>query len=154
MSKLPAILLIGYGNSLRGDDAVGPVVAGFVEAWNLANVKVIARQQLTPELADDLVQADIAYFIDASADMTLKQPLVQDVDMLPESTVSHFSSPKTLLTLTRQLYGREPRAYIISVPAQSFDLREGLSAKARCGVEEMLEYLREILVSEKVLQMV
>lgn len=146
MTETPSILLIGYGNPLRGDDVVGQVVAGIVEAWDVPNVRVLARHQLTPELADGLAQCDIVYFVDASIDATLGHPLTRDVELSTESEIhSHYSSPKELLTLTRQLYGREPRAYLIEIPTDSFDLHEGLSAKARRGVEETLDNLRQTL---------
>lgn len=146
MSELLTILLIGYGNPLRGDDVVGQVVAGIVEAWEVPDVTVLARQQLTPELADDIAQADIVYFVDASIDESLEHPLIHDVEFSSDSEIrSHYSSPKELLKLTRELHGHEPRSYLIEVPAQCFELHEGISAKARCGVEEVLEQLRHTL---------
>lgn len=140
------ILIIGYGNSLRGDDSVGQVVASSVEQWYLPNVKVLSLHQLAPELADDLAQAETIYFIDASSDVTLEHPRVKEIQSNHASVnVSHFSSPENLLALTRQLYGCEPRVYLIEIPAESFELSEGLSAKAQKGVREVLEYLRDTL---------
>jgi Ni,Fe-hydrogenase maturation factor len=49
-----AILVIGYGNELRGDDAIGQWVA-----------RAVAAHQLTPELAEDLAHTDYAVFVDA-----------------------------------------------------------------------------------------
>lgn len=140
------ILIIGYGNPLRGDDAVGQVVARVIAEWHLPNVKVLSLQQLTPELADDLAKIDTVYFIDACMDATLEHPRVTEIHSShPPVNVSHFSSPQDLLVLTKRLYGREPRAYLVELPGESFELSEGLSAKAQKGVGEVLEYLREAL---------
>jgi hydrogenase maturation protease len=140
------ILVIGYGNPLRGDDAVGQVVARALVSWHLPNVKVLSLHQLAPELAEDLAKVDIVYFVDACMDITLEHPRVTEIQMSHSTVnVSHFSSPRDLLALTKQLYDCEPRAYIIEMPAESFELSEGLSAKARKGVKEVLEYLRVAL---------
>jgi hydrogenase maturation protease len=140
MSK---VLVIGYGNPLRGDDAAGQVVARSVEEWHVPNVKVLTLDQLAPELAEDLARATTVFFVDASVDVTLGHPRVQEIQA-SESAISssHHSSPKDLLSLTKQLYETIPRAYLIAIPTQSFDVREGLSAKAQYGVEKVLEYLQ------------
>jgi hydrogenase maturation protease len=140
------ILVIGYGNPLRGDDAVGQVVAREVSDWYLPNVKVLSLHQLAPELADDLAEVGTVYFIDACMDATLEQPRVTEIQPnYLTVNVSHFSSPRDLLGMTKQFYSCEPRAYTIEMPAESFELSEGLSAKARKGVKEVLEYLHKAL---------
>ena len=50
-------LVIGYGNELRGDDAVGPLVARTAESWQRPGLRALAVQQLTPELAEDIAGA-------------------------------------------------------------------------------------------------
>jgi len=60
-------LVVGYGNTLRGDDGVGPRVAELLAADpRLAGAVVLARHQLTPELAADIAEAALVVFIDAS----------------------------------------------------------------------------------------
>ena len=49
----PTRLIIGYGNDLRSDDGAGIRAATMIAARDLA-ARVIACQQLTPELADDI----------------------------------------------------------------------------------------------------
>ena len=52
-------LVLACGNTLRSDDGVGPWLADWVEARFAAEptVRVIARQQWTPDLAEDIAQA-------------------------------------------------------------------------------------------------
>jgi hypothetical protein len=59
------LLVIGYGNELRGDDGVGPAAARAVAAWNEPGVQGIATHQLTPELADAIAGAEEVVFVDA-----------------------------------------------------------------------------------------
>jgi hypothetical protein len=50
------ILVIGYGNTLRGDDGVGPRVAEAIEELNLPGVRTLVCQLLTPEFADPIAR--------------------------------------------------------------------------------------------------
>ena len=59
------ILVIGYGNELRGDDGIGPRVAEAIAAAHHPGVRVVSCFQLVPELAADLAKARLAVFVDA-----------------------------------------------------------------------------------------
>ena len=61
-------LILGCGNTLRGDDGVGPWLCAWAERrlCSEPGVRVIARQQWTPELAEDVAAADAVVFIDCS----------------------------------------------------------------------------------------
>ena len=62
-------LIIGYGNLLRGDDAVGCHAAHELEQHyrDDPEVEVIATQQLTPEMAEDVSRCGFVLFLDASS---------------------------------------------------------------------------------------
>ena len=60
------LLVIGYGNTLRSDDAVGPRVAEAVRELNLPGVRTLSCGLLTPELSDPISQARKVVFVDAS----------------------------------------------------------------------------------------
>ena len=61
------VLVIGYGNPLRGDDGAGWKAAELLaEDPRLAGAVVLARHQLTPELADDVSRASLVVLVDAS----------------------------------------------------------------------------------------
>ncbi len=47
------ILVLGYGNELRGDDGLGPLVARTVADANIPGVRVLTARQLLPEFAAD-----------------------------------------------------------------------------------------------------
>jgi Ni,Fe-hydrogenase maturation factor len=63
------VLVVACGNTLRGDDAVGPEV-GDLLTTRLAGTgaSVIVSDQLLPELADDASRAHRVVFVDAAAD--------------------------------------------------------------------------------------
>ena len=62
--KNKKILIIGYGNTLRGDDGVGYKIAEIIEQWNINNITSLAVHQLTPDLAENIAQADTVIFVD------------------------------------------------------------------------------------------
>src|SRR5262249_19948547 len=130
------LLVIGYGNELRGDDGVGPAVARAVEGWRLPRVATIVSSGLLPELAERISGAERVVFVDAHVDC-------HDVtisEMVPNggSGLGHASDPRWLLALSESLWGRRPRAWLIAVPAESFALGEGLSARAERGMQAAL----------------
>lgn len=141
-----SFVVIGYGNHLRSDDAIGPRVAQAVEAWGVPNVDSLALQQLTPELADTLQDAYGAIFVDACNLPEVKQVQVQPIEAaeLGKTTI-HSTDPRSLLALTKQLYGRYPQAWLVSVPGINFELGETLSPTAEKGVAEALQEIEYLL---------
>jgi hydrogenase maturation protease len=129
-------LVIGYGNTLRGDDGAGPAVAEAVAALGLPGVRVLAVPQLTPELAELLAEACLALFVDASAEKA------GEVEVLPvqpaqgTASLCHTSDPGVLLALAWALYGACPPASIVRVPAVCFQFGATMSPPASRGIAE------------------
>ena len=63
-------LILACGNTLREDDGVGPFLAAWAEErfGVEPRVRIITRQQWTPDLAVDLAEAEAVIFIDCSVD--------------------------------------------------------------------------------------
>src|ERR1035438_9805340 len=100
------LLVIGYGNTLRGDDGVGPKVADAVEALALTGVRVLACPLRTPELAEPISRAAIVIFVDATVDTPLEVQR-RKLEPAPSSQVmAHAANPATLLALARDVFGR------------------------------------------------
>jgi len=139
-------LILACGNTLRSDDGVGLKLAAWAEEQFRQNpeVRVIARQQWTPDLAAEIAAADSILFIDAS----LKSPPGR-VSLVPVSSrvdssapASHHLSPNQLLGLTRSLYGSiKSHAMLLTVGIRSTELGESLSTP----VEAALPRARGIL---------
>ena len=133
------IVVIGYGNTLRGDDGVGQHVAFAVSSWKVPGLTVEAVHQLTSDLAEPLSRADLAIFVDAKL---AGEPDCVEVRSLEASstrgTFGHTSDPQSLLALASAVFGRHPRAWLVSVPAVDFTLREGFSANASRGAADAL----------------
>ena len=134
------LLVIGYGNELRGDDGVGPRVARLVGTWGRPGVRAIAVPQLVPELSVELAGAERAVFVDAAAnaDGVLATRLEPGDDV---SAHGHVSTPGWLLALTGKVFGRSPEAWLVTVPACRFGFGAGLTPVAERGVREALRQI-------------
>lgn len=140
-------LVIGYGNTLRGDDGVGYRVAEAVEAWGWAEVDAYPCHQLTPDLAAVLAEQDRVFFVDACLPQNPPSPLVLTrLDPISATTptfTGHHSRPIDLLILTQQLYGHCPLAYTLLLPTWAMGYGEDLSPIAERGLQQALRWLRE-----------
>lgn len=128
----PPTLVIGYGNDLRGDDAAGRLVAEVIAGMGMPGVTALSLPQLAPELAERLAQVRAAIFVDARLDD--EDDSVQVRPLVPAdatTTFGHSGSPAWLLALAERLYGQRPQAWLVTVPAQRFELGEEISERAR-----------------------
>jgi hydrogenase maturation protease len=142
-------LIIGYGNELRGDDAVGPKVAETVASWQLPSVTGVAAHQLTPELVNDIAASDYVFFVDACSDHCGARNVQLDPIVagrqLPRSlpAYTHTAHPLALLNLAKQLYGQAPQAWLLQVPAESFDFGKGLSSVTQKGCDQAVRTIEQ-----------
>ncbi len=133
------ILILGYGNPLRGDDGLGwsaaERLAGVIEG---ADVRAV--HQLTPEMAEPVSRADLVIFVDAACDNNQGEVQVQEIRprVSPSDAFSHQLTPDVLLTIAEKLYGRRPKAYLASVGAGSFDYGDRLSAAVESALPELI----------------
>src|SRR5664279_923389 len=102
------LLVIGYGNTLRSDDGVGPRVADAVAALALPGVHALNCPLLTPELADPISQARVAVFVDAAVDASREVQLRKLEPAGSSQIMAHAASPATLLALARDVFGHSP----------------------------------------------
>jgi hydrogenase maturation protease len=139
------LLVIGYGNELRGDDGVGPRVARAVAGWHRPGVRALAVQQLTPELADELADVERVVFVDAAADA---EGVVCWRHVHPAgepARLGHTGDPGWLLGLVDALNGRSPRAWMATIPARELGYGEYLSPAAERGVAVVLHRIADLV---------
>jgi hydrogenase maturation protease len=149
------IVVIGYGSSLRGDDVVGRLVAESVAELHLPNVVAISCTQLVPELAAQIAEARAVIFVDASVGKHNCTVEVHELTCGPDiRSASHIVAAQSLLELATACYYRSPPAWLITVPANEFEMTEQVSPAARQNViaavgavERLLDDLRETEVA-------
>ncbi len=125
-------LILACGNTLRGDDGIGPWLAHWAKKRFSANpaVTIISRQQWTPELAEDIARAQAVLFVDSSA--ASEPGAIQLVPVAPAAghpalATHHVDAPQ-LLALAHELYGSWPRAvFLLTTGAGATNLGEEFS---------------------------
>ncbi len=157
-------LVIGYGNTLRGDDGVGPRVAEAIEKLNLSGVRTLICQQLSPEHADPVSRAHTVVFVDAElvAGYTLQVAGSESSNVQPSTCnfqpirwrklepgessqlMAHAADPRTLLALARDVFGHCPEAWWLTIPAVKLDFSETLTPEAQRGFEEAVKKIQEL----------
>ena len=126
----PPLLIFGYGNPSRGDDALGPLLLERLEALNLPHVELLTDFQLQVEHALDLQDRDKVLFIDASVSCTAPYAFSRLQPQKDTSYSSHVMSPAAVLHAYQDMYGIPPSAYLLEVRGERFELGESLSSEA------------------------
>ncbi len=138
---MPDILIVGYGNPMRGDDAVGCLAAQELERQfhDDPAVRVVVAQQLTLEMAEDVSRHRFVIFLDAA--VTEEPGSIRSEIIAPSREAggfSHHLTPSSLLSVAQQLYSCAPEAMSLTLAGWSFELSSELSPDAKSLLPEMV----------------
>lgn len=147
------ILVVGYGNALRGDDGVGVEVVRRLDSQHLAWIRTEACHQLMPEMVGWVAGADVVVFVDASVGRgTSRVPgemggvtvraMYPGIAGTSASWTAHRCSPDGLLDLACAVFGCHPKGWLIEVPAGQFKWGATLSESAEAGAESAVQVIR------------
>ena len=136
------LLVIGYGNTLRRDDGVGPKVAEAVAALALPGVRALACPLLTPELSEPIARAGTVIFVDAAVDAPREVQMRSLAPAASSQIMAHAASPATLLALARDVFGHAPEAWLLTIPVKDLGVGEEFSPVAQHGFEVAVEEVK------------
>ena len=148
----PPLLVFGWGNASRGDDALGPL---FVERLRAdadpARVECLDDYQLQVEHALDLRGRTRVLFVDASRagaapfEATPLQP-ARDA-----SFTTHAMSPQALMQVYRELHAEPPPpCTLLAIRGERFGLGEAPGAAALVNLDAALAWARRWLADAEV----
>lgn len=149
MRRAPKTLILGWGNPARQDDGLGPALVSILADRSIDGLTVDTDYQLQIEDAADVARYDRVVFVDA--DRSGPEPF--SCRRLEPSTSglgfsSHSVPPGALLALTRDLFHRQPEAWLVGIRGYEFDrLHEGLSSRAVENLSATAVYLTSSLGS-------
>lgn len=162
-APIAPILVFGYGNPARGDDALGPLLIERLQrlqaAGRLARVELLTDFQLQIEHVLDLVGRKRVVFVDAAVGLSAPyrlspvetaqlsaQPEVR-LRSQPLSWTTHQLTPAALAGLFVSLYGDAelPRLEQLAIGAEGFALGTALSARAQHNLAIASAWLLEVL---------
>ncbi len=139
-------LILACGNTLRGDDGVGPRLAAWAAQRFRSGpaLRVIARQQWTPELTEEIASAGAVLFIDCTLDSAPGAVRLAAIQPAPDSAApaTHRLAAPELLALARDLYDSTPRtALLLTIGAESFGPGEELGATVQAALPGLCQVL-------------
>ncbi len=141
------VLVIGYGNPVRADDGVGPYIAQALQKER-PDCRFLTPHQLTPELAEDVARSDLVLFIDAEWEGTPGEVKSYEVKPAPTreaASFTHQMGPQLLVTTAELLYGRAPRAFVVSVTGGDFGFTNSFSPEVERAIPELTQRALEII---------
>ena len=140
------LVIFGWGNESRGDDAFGPLLLRRAEALGLTDVTAVEDFQLQIEHALDLEGADAALFIDAGRDTPAPFAFREIAPRFGATHTTHALAPESVLGVYVQIKGvAPPPAFALCVRGESFGLGEGLSSEGAIRLEQAWDFCRELM---------
>lgn len=141
------ILLLGYGNPSRGDDAVGPLLLeAIAEQIDPTQIELITDFQLQIEHALDMQHRQLVLFIDASVACDTGFSFTELQPVKDNSYSTHAISPASVLdvyqTVTKQ---PPPASFLLTIHAQQFELGSGLSDVTAQHFKSACEFALQLL---------
>jgi len=134
-------IVIGIGNALRGDDGIGQYVVDAIPTQ--PNLVTMTVHQLMPELAETIHQSRRVLFVDAS--LSHDGLCLERLEPLDHRGLGHTCSPAALLGWMKLAFGQEPEAWLLSIPATSFEFGEAPSPSAMQYISKALECIESWL---------
>jgi hydrogenase maturation protease len=121
------ILVFGYGNPSRGDDALGPLLIERLEArqraGELGQVELLTDFQVQVEHALDLAGRELVLFVDAAASGPEPFSVCRVRSSKDASYTTHAMSPGAVLRVFEQTTGETPPATrLIAIRGYGFHL--------------------------------
>lgn len=143
------ILVFGWGNPSRGDDALGPLFVERIEALRYPNVECLTDFQLQVEHALDLLDRERILFVDAS----LKSKAPFETSLLAPARDATFSThaitPESVMQVFVDLHDDDPPpCHLLAIRGESFELGEELSSNANDHLDAALVWAQQWIEQE------
>ncbi|MHB8960179.1 MAG: hypothetical protein ACYDAN_11185 [Candidatus Limnocylindrales bacterium] len=157
------VLVVGYGNPLRSDDGIGPVVAEQVACDpRFAGADVRAVHQLTPELALDASRSWLLVLVDAAEGVAAGEVVIRELGMAGSAgaegglagrigeggpPLTHHVDPAALLGLAAELWGAAPRTILVGIGPGSLELGEELTPEVEAAVPRAIDAVADAMAA-------
>ena len=146
-----SVLVFGYGNPSRGDDALAPLLLQALQsddrlAGASGQVEFLTDFQLQVEHALDLAGRRVVLFADAHVSCAAPFTFTRLTEARDDSYTTHAMSPAAVLHVYRRVCGlAPPPCYLLSIRGQHFELGEPLSTEARDNLDAAVGFARDLL---------
>ena len=144
------ILIFGWGNPSRGDDALGPLLVERIETLALPGVECLTDFQLQVEHALDLLGRERILFVDASieAEAPYHQRRLSPARDATFST--HAITPESVMQVYVDLHDETPPPCdLLAIRGERFELGEPLTLAAAAHLDAALDWALAWLKQER-----
>jgi len=137
------ILVFGWGNPSRGDDALGPLFIDHIAALQLPGVECLTDFQLQVEHALDLENRKRILFIDASIDATAPFAVTVLEAARDASFTTHAMTPEAVMHVYVELHDEAPPpCTLLAIRGERFELGEAISPAAANHLDAALAWAK------------
>ncbi len=137
-------VIIGIGNSGRGDDGLGWSFLDEIKPFLGNDTDIEYRYQLQIEDAELISHYKEVYFVDAHKEvfpngfnLSVCRPKGD------HSFSTHALNPEVVMAISKSIYNKTPDSYILGISGEKFGLHIGLSQFAKHNLEFALMYFKE-----------
>ena len=140
----PRILLIGIGNSARGDDGLGWEFVEKISSLGYDFLDYEFRYQLQVEDAAFIGRYDVVIFVDASHEkLSLGFQLNRCISAGHSFFSTHAQAPGAIVYLANHLYDKFPKAYTLAISGKDWELQTALSREATNNLDAAISFFIE-----------
>ncbi len=145
------VLLTAWGNTSRGDDALGPLLLQRLEEWASSmgiagRFEWIEDFQLQIEHALDLEGKTLALYIDAGQDTAAPFSFSPIFPLEQPWHTTHAMPPESVLAVFERFSKKPPcPSFTLCLKGEDFGIREGLSEAAQNHLEQALVFAQTLL---------
>ena len=140
----PKILLIGIGNSGRGDDGLGWQFIEKIDSLGYDFIDLEYRYQLQVEDAAVIRNYDVVIFVDATQDkLSLGFEINSCIAASHSFFTTHEQAPGAILALANMLYEKFPKAYTLAISGTEWELQTFLSKDGQRNLETAVSFFIE-----------
>jgi hydrogenase maturation protease len=145
MTKHKPVLLLGYGNPSRSDDALGVLLLEQLPETCLQSVDLLTDFQLQIEHALDLKNRQLVLFADASVANTKPIAFSQLQAVYDNSYTTHAMSPAAVMQVYQDIEKTAPPpCFLLTMQAVQFELGEGLSETATNSLQQAVDFVQKL----------
>ena len=142
MQTIKPILVFGYGNQSRGDDALGPLFLEHIyQEIDSSMIEFQTDFQLQIEHALDLEYRDLILFVDATEKCNKEFTFEKLTAENDRSYSTHAISPNAVMQVFLQIKGNPPPpCFLLSIHGIQFELGANLSQDAEKSLDGAVNF--------------
>ena len=149
----PSLFILSIGNTLRGDDGIGPWIGQQLSRLPLRQTEVSFAHDLSGDWLEIMIRFERTLLVDArvgEGEDIRFGPFAPDDAITKRS--SHYLDPADIPGILQALFPGQPALYTCSVPGYDFNFSEALSPQGHTRATEALHIITEWLTREGYLE--